>query len=140
MQCIRSERMISPLASSHSDRNSARRKKKAHNVASLTVIWLQLEMTAHHPHTCHSSLMDMQVVRSSAVSSGPPHMLIVVALWLALGSSACLLTLGERPRTCRVATAGTHPPCFACRLRHAHEHTETCFLLTSSSNIHGCLH
>lgn len=46
-------------------------------------------------------------------------MLVVVALQLAVGGSACvrvaaqlLFTLGELPRTRRAATAGTHPPWF----------------------------
>lgn len=53
-------------------------------------------------------------------------MLIVVALQLAVGGSACLLlTLGELPRTRRATMAGVHPPCFTCRLQRAHEHTDS---------------
>lgn len=115
--------MISPLTSTHCDRNSTTQQKKAYDTASLTVLWLWLEMTAHHPHTCHSSVMDIQVVRSRGLQQAwwvqGPHMLIVVALQLAVGGFAhsrvaaqLLLTLGEQPRTCRVATAGIHPPWF----------------------------
>lgn len=101
---------------------------KVYNVASL----LQYKMAVirndctHHPHTCHFSVMDIQVVRSrgsepNAVSSRPPTYSSSrhgrtreegFGGGGLPGTSAQLpFTLGELPRTQRAGRrAGTHPP------------------------------